>query len=90
MTNEIATTERYDITQAWARTWRRAGFGGVFYLLRFTPGPSRGLALFGPAGAPDPPPPGDPDPRPVREVVEGLGIDVVDPPAFGAVTVVSP
>jgi hypothetical protein len=89
-TNELPTTERYDLTQAWADTLHRAGFGGVYSGLRFTPGPTRGLALFGAAGTPDPAPLGDADPRPVREIVEGLGIDVVDPPAFSAINVVSP
>lgn len=88
-TNELATTERYKLTQAWADTLNRAGFDGVYAVLRFTPGPTRGLALFGDAGAADPPPPGDPDPVPVRKVVEALGIQVVDPPSYSAVTIVT-
>jgi hypothetical protein len=88
-TNELSTTERYDLTQAWADTLNRNGFGGVYAVLRFTPGPTRGLALFGDAGAPNPPLPGDPNPAPVREVVEGLGIEVVDPPSYSAVSIVT-
>ena len=90
LTNEIATTDRYDITQAWAEAWNRAGFDGVYAVLRFSPGNARGLALFGEAGTPSPPPPGDPDPPPVRALVESYGIQVVDPPALPAVTLVSP
>jgi len=86
-TNELPATERYDLTQAWADTLHRAGFGGVHTMLRFTPGPTRGLALFGAAGTPDPAPLGDANPRPVREIVESLGIEVVDPPAYGSITV---
>lgn len=90
LTNELPTTERYDITQAWAATLHRAGFGGVYAVLRFTPGPTRGLALFGAAGTPTPTPPGDPNPVAVRHVVEGYGIEVIDPPSYSAVTIVTP
>ncbi|WP_104106429.1 RES domain-containing protein [Nocardioides sp. 616] len=89
-TNELPVTERYDLTQAWADTLHRAGFGGVYTVLRFTLGATRGLALFGISGAPDPSWPGDASPRPVRDVVESLGIGVEDPPAYGTVTIVSP
>lgn len=89
-TNELPATESYEITQAWADTLHRAGFGGLYALLRFTPGPTRGMALFGPAGTPNLAMPGDPAPVPVRHVLEGLGIEVVDPPSYGAITIVSP
>lgn len=89
-TNELPATERYDITQAWADTLHRAGFGGVYALLRFTSGPTRGMALFGPAGTPNPAMPGDPAPVPVRQVLERLGIEVVEPPSFGSITIISP
>jgi len=90
LTNELPATERYDITQAWAQVLHDAGFAGVYAVLRFTPGTTRGLALFGDAGPPTPVPPGDPSPTSVREVVERLGIDVVDRPAFTAVSIVHP
>lgn len=89
-TNELPATERYDITQAWADTLHRAGFGGMYTVLRFTPGQTRGLALFGAAGASDEAMLGDPFPVPVRQAVEGLGIEVVDPPGYGQVTIRSP
>jgi hypothetical protein len=41
-------------------------------------------------GAPDPAWPGDPEPRPVRPLVERLGLEVVEPPALADVTVVAP
>ncbi|MFN8193781.1 MAG: RES domain-containing protein [Nocardioidaceae bacterium] len=90
VTTEIATTERYDITQAWAEALLGAGFGGVVALLRFTPGAARMLALFGGAGAPDPGWPGDPDAAPARALAEGWGIEVVDPPALADVVIVAP
>lgn len=89
-TNELPVTERYDLTQEWASTFREAGFGGVYASLRFTPGASRGLALFGAAGVPSPELPGDSDPTPVRQFVEGLGVEVIDPPRYSAVTVIAP
>lgn len=90
VTNEIATTERYDITQAWAEALRAAGFGGILALLRFTPGPARMLAVFGPEGRPEPGRRGDPRPHAVRALVEGWGIEVVEPPAYGDVVIVAP
>lgn len=90
VTNELPTTEHYDLTQAWAATLHRSGFGGVYSMLRFTPGRTRGLALFGEAGAPTAPPPGDATPTSVRGLVEAYGIEVVDPPSYGAVTIVAP
>jgi hypothetical protein len=90
LTNELPVTERYDLTQAWAAAFHRRGFGGVHHVLRFTPGYTRGLSLFGAQGAPDPPPPGDPDPTPAREAAINYGIEVVDPPSYSAVTIVMP
>ena len=90
VTRELVTTGDYGLTQKWAEVLHAAGFGGVMSELRFTPGTTRGLALFGDEGRPHPSLPGDPDPRPVRPLVEGYGIDVVDPPALASVIVVTP
>lgn len=90
VTNEMGTTEDYATTQAWASVLRAAGFGAVLALLRFTPGRARSLALFGPAGAPVPVPPGDPAPTPVRAVAERYRITVVDAPRSTDVRIVAP
>lgn len=90
LTNEIATTDRYDITQQWAEAFHDAGFDGVYAQLRFSTGRSRGLSLFGPAGAPEPSWPGDATPQPVRDVVEELGLTVLDPPSSASVRIVRP
>lgn len=90
VTNEVHSTSDYATTQAWAQTLREAGYGGVHYQLRFSPGPARGLAIFGTGGAPTPKPAGDPDPVDLREFVEDLDIEVIDPPPFSAVRIVAP
>jgi hypothetical protein len=90
ITNEIHSTGDYQTTQAWAQTLHDNDFGGVHYELRFTPGRSRGLALFSDGGAPATKPAGDPDPSNLREVVEARGIEVVDPPSFSSARVVAP
>lgn len=66
------------------------GSGGLHYELRFSPGSARGLALFGPAGAPNPKPAGDPDPVNLREFVERLGVEVIEPPTMTAVRIILP
>jgi hypothetical protein len=90
VTRELVTSGDYGLTQQWAEVLRAAGFGGILSELRFTLGTTKGLAFFGDEGRPDPPLAGDPAPRPVRPLVEGYGIDVVDPPALASVTVVTP
>lgn len=88
---ELTTMSDYEVTQAWARILRATGFGAIRYLLRFTPGGQHhGLALFGTAGPPVARWKGDPSPVAARAIVESMGIEVVDTPSFGAVTVVTP
>jgi len=62
ITAEIHSTTDYGLTQRWAAAFAAAGFDGVRYLLRHDPGQMlSGVALFGPAGAPDwEVPPGEP------------------------------
>ncbi len=62
LTGEVHSTPDYARTQAWAAAFAAAGFDGVRYLLRHDPSQRlRGIALFGPAGAPPWPfAPGDP------------------------------
>ncbi len=90
VTNELTATSAYDVSQAWARIFRRDGFGGVLGALRFSPGEARGLALFGPAGAPDPAWEGDDSPADAEEIVRVLGIPVVEPPGMAEVEIVAP
>jgi len=50
----LGANERYDDSQAFAVDVARAGFDGVRYLVRHDPAQQLyGIALFGPAGAPD-------------------------------------
>lgn len=81
VTAELCTTERYGITQQWARVLAEAGFGAIWHRLRFSPGKGRGLALFGEAGAPVPPWPTGGRVLPVRPIAERLGCRVVDVPS---------
>lgn len=53
VTRELESTVPYAVPQAWARAFDEAGFGGVRYGPRFTPGDSSALALFDGEGAPD-------------------------------------
>jgi hypothetical protein len=90
ITAEFTATGDYDLTQDWARIFHRDGFGGIRYALRFTPGQCRGLAWFGPAGAPHPTWPGDPDPEPMRERLEEMDFEVVPIPTSSTVNIVDP
>lgn len=51
VTGEIHSTVARQTTQAWARAFARAGFGGVRFYLRHDPAQQQvGFALFGPGG----------------------------------------
>lgn len=51
VTRAAETTENYSVTRSWAGALDRAGFDGVRYGSRFTSGPPRAWATFGPEGA---------------------------------------
>lgn len=89
VTSELTSTPDYALTQRWAQTFADAGFGGLRYGLRFTPGRARGLALFGPAG-PAAEREGDPLAQQATDVVDRMGLHVVGPPHSRAVDLVSP
>ncbi len=89
VSSELTTTTDYPLTQQWAAAFARAGFAGIRYALRFTPGRARGLALFGPSGPADGLP-GDPLAQKAADVVDRMGLAVVDEPHSRAVEVVSP
>lgn len=55
VTRELSTTADYDLTQCHAKAFADAGFAGILYAPRFTPGRVQALALFGRKGAPKPP-----------------------------------
>lgn len=83
LTGEIHSTPDYARTQAWAAALAAAGFDGLRYLLRHDPSQRfRGVALFGPAGAPPWPfAPGDPiGPAMVEEVGRRFGLRVMPAP----------
>lgn len=85
--NELAATDDYVLTQAWADAFDHAGFDGLWSRLRFTAGQGRGLAVFGAEGARSWPV--DPHPRLLREVVEtDMGLMVVDLPPSSGLTII--
>ena len=60
VTRELESIVPYAVPQAWARALDEAGFGGVRYGPRFTPGDSSAVALFDAEGAKDWPVDADP------------------------------
>jgi hypothetical protein len=90
VTAELTTTSDYALTQAWAAQFWADGFDGIRYILRFHGGEPLGLALFGKHGVPTPVWFGDPSPRPMGEVLDAMGIEVVSVPGAGSVTIVDP
>lgn len=86
VTREIESTVPYAVPQAWARAFDAAGFGGVRYGPRFTPGDASAVALFGDEGAAD----WQVDPAPVAaQQVPGAPTALPDP-RRGDLTVVRP
>ncbi|GAB3692116.1 RES family NAD+ phosphorylase [Angustibacter aerolatus] len=53
VTRELESMTPYAVPQAWAAAFDRAGFDGVRYGPRFSPGAASSIALFGAAGAPE-------------------------------------
>lgn len=70
VTRELESMVPYAVPQAWARALAAAGFGGVQYGPRFTPGDCSALGLFGPEGAAGWPE--DTDPVPAEQVSPDL------------------
>jgi hypothetical protein len=66
VTRELESMVPYAVPQAWARALDAAGYGGVRYGPRFTPGDSSAVALFDDEGASGWP--ADPDPVPAQQV----------------------
>lgn len=87
VTRELESMTPYDVPVRWAVGFDAAGFDGVWYGPRFSPGAAGAIAVFGAAGQDD----GralDPAPVPAREV-PGLPT-VVDPPRRRDLKVIEP
>lgn len=83
---ELTGALPYELTQTWARAWDSAGFGGIYYGMRFATN-RRGLGLFGDAG------PGDGDTvqtLPALDVATSDGLTVVEIPSSRSMNVVDP
>ncbi|GAA1422976.1 RES family NAD+ phosphorylase [Agrococcus citreus] len=89
VTSELTSMPMYTVPQMWAEAFAAAGFDGIRYTARFTPGPANSWAVFGPAGA-----------HPLGRVVEAIpGIEacrlaglhvLADIPASSALTTLPP
>ena len=79
----------YDTPRAWARSFYAAGFTGIWAMLRHSSATCRGLSVFGPLG-----PrawPGDPDPLPLRTLLDQMpGLTIIDPPSITDLEVLPP
>lgn len=85
---ELAGTDDYTLTRAWAGAFAAAGFGGLWTLLRFSGPHGRGLVVFGDEGPRSWPVPATS--TPLREFVETtMGLRVVDPPHSSGLTVLA-
>ena len=81
VTRELSTSSPYRLSQQWADALNAAGFGGIRYQPRFSSGPAEAIAAFGEAGVPTPLP-GVVRTRPMADVLEENGYDVVRPPTL--------
>jgi hypothetical protein len=90
VTRELASVHGkfYPICQAWAEGLADAGFQGVRYGARFTPGRANAWALFGEAGDGEAPPPGDVETISGHEACRRAGLTVLLVPPAGTVHVV--
>ena len=86
VTRELETMVPYAVPQAWARALHAAGWGGVAYGPRFTPGPSTAVALFGDHGVRDWPD----DPAPLSATQASPDLEQVPTPRRADLTVVRP
>lgn len=81
---ELSATSDYDLTQAWAAAFSKAGFTGVWYQPRFSPPRGRALALFGAAGLRE----GEPHQSVgLAQVCLQMGYHIAVPPSARSLTV---
>ena len=82
---ELQVMTPYVVPQAWARAFDAAGYGGLSYGPRFTPGRAGAVALFGPAGEAD---------HPVGQAVAAASVPgapvAIEPPRLAQLGVVRP
>lgn len=76
VSSELCSMPNYSVTRQWAHDLQNAGFEGVWYHPRFTPGLSaRALAVFGAAGEAE----GEVhEETSFRKVLESMGVSVID------------
>jgi hypothetical protein len=89
VSNELCHMTPYDVPRTWARAFDAAGFGGIWYTLRYSTAAPRAVALFGPAGPRDDWPVA-PHPRALRNVVSGMRVRVLQTPGSAELTVIAP
>lgn len=85
VTGELSKTADYELTQQWAHALHRRGHASLIYTPRFSPR-GQALALFGPSGT-NPIAPVV-DRRPLRSVLEELGIPVHRIPGSSSLTII--
>jgi len=90
VTRELATLtpSQYPLSREWAAALAKAGFEGIRYGARFTPGQANAWALFGRAGGAETPPPVIDEVIPGPEACRKAGFRVVPIPRFASLTVV--
>ena len=80
VTRELSSSSPYRLSQRWAAALDRAGFDGIRYQSRFSSGMAVAVAAFGQEGLPVPVP-GVVRSRPMADVLEENGYEVVRPPS---------
>ena len=92
VTRELAalTPGHYPLSREWATAFDDAGFEGIRYGARFTPGPANAWALFGPAGDTMSPYPLVDTVISGREACHKTKIKVLPIPRLSALTVLNP
>lgn len=87
VTRELEAMTPYDVPVRWAAAFDAAGFDGVWYGPRFSPGAAGAVAAFGPAGQDDARAV-DPEPVPATQVAGAPA--VVEPPRRRDLKVIEP
>lgn len=87
VTRELESMTPYDVPVRWAAAFDGAGFDGVWYGPRFSPGAAGAIAAFGPAGQDDA---RAVDPAPVPAARVAGAPAVVDPPRRRDLKVIDP
>jgi len=88
VTRELATIppSQYQLSRQWAEAFRKAGFEGIRYGVRFTPGRANAWALFGNAGDAELPHPRVDQILTGREACQKCGLRVTPVPRIESLT----